>query len=80
MTRTLCIFVLGLCLGACAGEKTRTSNAPQDSAKAGCVAETGTRIERDKGQRCDAGRTYTREDLERSGGATTGESIKRLLP
>lgn len=80
MTRTVFIIASALLLGACAGAPNRTTNAPQASAKAGCVTETGTRIEKRDGERCEAGRTYTREDLERSGGITTGEAIRRVQP
>lgn len=80
MTRTVCIIASALILGACAGEQTRTTSATQEPAKAGCVSETGTRIEKQKGQGCEAGRTYTREDLERSGAISTGEAIKRVQP
>jgi hypothetical protein len=70
---------LALALGACASQPTEVAQKSED-AKAGCVRETGTHIERkeDKKEDCVApGRTYTREDLERTGGITTNDALRR---
>jgi hypothetical protein len=68
-----------LALGACATQPTEVAQKPED-AKAGCVRETGTHIERKEGKKEDCvgpGRTYTREDLERTGGVTTSDALRR---
>lgn len=70
---------LALALGACATHPTEVAQN-SDDAKARCVRETGTRIERKEGKKEDCvgpGRAYTREDLERTGGITTNEALRR---
>jgi hypothetical protein len=77
-TRLLTAGSLALALGACASQPTEVAEQSEQP-KAGCVRETGTRIEHDDKDKCDGpGRTYTREDLERSGGISTGDAVKRL--
>jgi hypothetical protein len=78
-TRLFTAGSLVLALGACASQPTEVaekSAAPRKN----CVTETGTRIESDKDKKdpcVGPGRTYTREDLERSGGVTTSEALRR---
>ena len=55
--------------------------------KTGCIRETGTRIKsrvnkaRDKnGYNGLAGRSYDKDDLDRTGAMTTGEALERLDP
>jgi hypothetical protein len=77
-TKLLTAAGLALALGACASQPTEVADQ-SDPPKRSCVRETGTRIEHDDKKKCDGpGRTYTREDLERSGGISTGEAVKRL--
>ena len=74
--RLLTAGILALALGACASQPTEVAEESADP-KRGCVSETGTRIE--KKDECNGpGRTYTREDLERSGGMTTGDAVRRM--
>ena len=64
------------------------STAPQSDAKTRtaavapqCAAETGSRIHRDSSQ-CSASpsRTYTRDDIERTGSIDTAEALRLLDP
>jgi len=64
-------------LAACAGQPA------SKEAKAGdedphCLKETGTKIEREG---CAGhGRSVSREELERSGEAQTGDALRRTIP
>jgi len=78
-TKLLISGSLALALGACASQPTEVAEKSAEP-KAGCVSETGTRIERKDGKdaKCEPGRTYSREDIEHSGGITTGEALRRM--
>lgn len=76
-TKLLAAGSLALALGACATQPAEVAEKAAEP-KRSCVSETGTRIERDKKDECiGPGRTYTREDLERTGGVTTSEALRR---
>ena len=71
-----CLF---LALGGCATEP-RTETA-EDSTQATrhCIRDTGTRVEVPEGRCVNApGRVYTNEDLERSGGMSVGDALRRI--
>lgn len=80
-SKLLTAGTLALALGACANQPTEVAEQAADQ-KRNCLHETGTRIEREKGKQDEclggAGRSYTRDDLERSGGINTSESLRRL--
>lgn len=70
---------LALALGACATQPTEVAEKSADP-KRGCVTDTGTRIEREEGKKDECvgpGRTYTREDIERTGSVTTSDALRR---
>jgi outer membrane cobalamin receptor len=67
---------LALALGACATQPTEVAEKSADEKS--CVTETGTRIESAKKDCQGPGRTYTREDIERTGGISTSEALRRL--
>ena len=75
MTRTsICAAALLLALQGCASQE------PKDQAQnMNCVRDTGTRIAHD-GCTAAPGRSYTREDLERTGSTNTTEALQRLDP
>ncbi len=60
------------------------ANAPvaQKSDDITCLRDTGTRTKRrdDKGCTGAAGRTYSREDLARTGATDTADAIRKLHP
>ena len=78
-TKLLTAGSLVLALGACASQPTQVAQQTEE-AKKHCVRETGTYLKRDKEHECvnGPGRTYTREDMDRSGAMSTGEAIRRI--
>ena len=64
---------LSLLAAACAGTPPQ-QQAQKDSPY--CLKETGSRI---PGQ-CSHGRSVSREELERTGSADTGEALSRRVP
>lgn len=76
---TMCVLAAAAVLAACAGQP---ANQAKADAKAGdgdrhCLRDTGSKIEREG---CMAhGRSVSREELERSGGVQTGDSLKRVV-
>jgi hypothetical protein len=72
------ILVLASLCAGCAGQ---VAPDKTDVADRYCVRETGTRMARPDGQ-CtpDPGRSYTREDLERTGESTLGGALSRVRP
>jgi hypothetical protein len=77
------ILLTGTCLMAllagCA-----TQGHPQQAAKAqgtaGCVQDTGSRLPRTPGSCPALGRTYTGDDLQRTGEENVGEALQKLDP
>ena len=52
-------------------------------ANTGCITQTGTRIKSKKDKKdCNGlpGRSYDRDDIDRSGATTVGEALERLDP
>lgn len=77
----LSVLAVPLALAACASQP-----GPRETDKAGmlagesrCLRETGSRMQRD-GKCVASGRVVTREELERSGGISTGEALNRVSP
>lgn len=67
-----------LLLTACAPHPIKTA---ADDTPAHCIKETGSRIAPGKGGCLNAaGRSYTREELERSGHSSTGDALRHSLP
>lgn len=56
--------------------------AKETAAQSRCLRETGTRIKRRDGDGCLAspGRSYSRDELQRTGSLTLGEALQRLEP
>jgi hypothetical protein len=76
-TKLLAAGSLILALGACATQPTEV--AEQAAGQKQCLRETGTRIDSRKGECVNgSGRSYTREEIERTGGNSTGEGLRRL--
>jgi hypothetical protein len=61
-----------------------TQSQPQRTAsaqgKAGCVSDTGSRLQHSPGSCIAAGRTYSGDDLQRTGEANVGEALQKLDP
>jgi hypothetical protein len=76
MLKRLSGVALLLALAACASTHTpRSANAVPP----GCVASTGTRLP--VSDKCAGpGRTYTQEDIDRTGATTAGEALRNLNP
>ena len=73
---------LALALAACAGapprDTTKSAAAAAATAPAGCVGETGSRIPQDA---CaGVGRSYTQEEIQRTGAVDTGRALRLLDP
>jgi hypothetical protein len=70
---------LALALAACAGAPPRdTTKSAAATAPAGCVGETGSRIPQDA---CAGiGRSYTQEEIQRTGAVDTGQALRLLDP
>lgn len=72
-----------LLLAACASSPTAPADASKAAARTdpNCLRETGTRVPPKPGHCVIAsGRSYTREDLDRTGAATLGAALRRLHP
>lgn len=76
MERHAFVLIAALLAGCASAPPAKVAQEPRVAPN--CVRDTGTRIERADDDRCQPGRVYTREDLERSGGITTGEALKRI--
>lgn len=72
--------LIGMVLAALAGcaSAPPAQVAQEPKVDRNCVRDTGSRIEKSDDSLCQPGQVYTREDLERSGGITTGDALKRL--
>jgi len=46
----------------------------------GCTGDTGSRIQRKEGECRGPGRTYSQDELERTGPFNTADALKRLDP
>lgn len=70
-----------LLVAACASRPAADPTASLKEPSRHCLRETGTRLPVREGE-CAAGsgRVVTREDLERSGGITTGGALNRVSP
>ena len=73
---------LALALAACAGapprDTTKSAAAAAATVPAGCVGETGSRIPQDA---CAGiGRSYTQEEIQRTGAVDTGQALRLLDP
>jgi hypothetical protein len=82
MTKSLALGALALLLAACATapvspDKTATANARPP---AGCVGQSATLIPVKPGTCAGFGRTYTRDDLDRTGQTTLGDALPMLDP
>ena len=79
MSKNWMLLVPVLLLAACAGNPANeAAGAKQANDDRNCLRETGSKVEREG---CAGhGRTVTREELERSGGQNTTESLKRVIP
>ncbi len=51
-----------------------------DAAKAFCVQDTGTRIKQSKDECLQSGRTYSRDEIERTGAFDAADALRRLDP
>jgi hypothetical protein len=82
MPKLMLIAGLLAVLAACATvpEAQTTTLVSKDAHDYTCV-QTGTRIRLEEGECApQAGRNYTRDELDRAGGLTLAESLRRLDP
>lgn len=80
--KTLALTLLAtVLLGACASSPPATRTQAEAPVDRNCLRETGSRIPPRPGA-CviGVGRSYSRDDLDRTGGATTGDALRRLVP
>jgi hypothetical protein len=82
--RAACAIVSGVILAACAA--VRPDARPKAGASTtvaenpGCLTQTGSRIAT-KGTDCSsAGRSYSREDIDRTGAVTADEALRLMDP
>jgi hypothetical protein len=86
MKRTLALGMLtALLAAACATtsppeERKVAANAAGQKTDVACVNETGSRIKQKPGECISNGRTYSQEELERTGSIDTAEALRRLDP
>jgi hypothetical protein len=87
MKRTLAVSLLAAALALAAGcattppaERQVAASATKPASTALCVQETGSRIKQKPGECIGAGRTYSQEDLERTGAFTSAEALEKLDP
>jgi len=75
-------ILLGACLvlplAACTTPSASAALAPVGTA--GCVADTATRIPVKEGDCAGFGRTYTQQDIQRTGQADTAQALRLLDP
>ena len=72
-------------LGGCAAHQPADQNLAKNvtaapAAKDYCIKETGTRIKQKEGECVGPGRTYSRDELDRTGAFSAAEALKRLDP
>lgn len=75
--KRLQIALMSMALAACASTPP-AQVAEKPDVDRNCVRQTGSRIEKPEERLCQPGHVYTREDLERSGGISTGDALKRI--
>ena len=76
-------LVAVLVFTGCAGQVAPDTHSPKLAAypERYCLRDTGTNLRLPEGQCAPAwGRVYTREELDRTGGANLGDSLAHLLP
>jgi len=79
-TMTGLLLVLAACTGTGPHAATASANRDASVAKTACVTQTASRIPRDPGD-CDGfGRSYSREDIDRTGATTAGGALRLLDP
>jgi len=80
-TRITCLssIAAALMLGACASTSQTTPAKPVASAPPGCVSDTGSRISA-PGDCAGFGRSYSQDDMKRTGETTVGGALDRLDP
>jgi hypothetical protein len=85
------IWVLGVSaalmvgLGGCATNRSADQSLAKNvtaapTAKDYCIKETGTRIKQKEGECVGPGRTYSREELDRTGSFSAAEALRKLDP
>jgi hypothetical protein len=74
------LLVLAACTGTGPHATTASGNPNVSVAKTSCVTQTASRIPRDPGT-CDGfGRSYSRDDIDRTGSTTAGGALRLLDP
>ena len=74
------VLPLAACTTPSATREPRTSAFLAPARTPGCVTDTGTRIPVMPGNCAGFGRTYTQENLMRTGAADTGQALRLLDP
>jgi len=87
--KSLCVLgvsaVLLAGLGGCATTRQADANLAKNATaapkeQAFCIKDTGTRIKPKDGECVGPGRTYSREELDRTGSFNAAEALKKLDP
>ena len=75
-------LIAGLIVAGCATTKDAGSQAvlPRSADNAACVSQTATRIPASNENCSRAGRTYTSEDIERTGQTSTADALQLMDP
>jgi hypothetical protein len=77
---TVSLLVMAACTNTGPHAATASVNRNASVAKTTCVTQTASRIPRDPSD-CDGfGRSYSREDIERTGATTAGAALRLMDP
>ena len=64
---------------AAAADEDKASTPSANTERANCIKDTGTRLKKRQGECVEVpGQVITREEIDRSGAATTGEALQKL--
>jgi hypothetical protein len=72
--------MMALLVGCATHPAARTASTAGAQGTAGCVSETGSRIQHSPGSCTTFGRTYSGDDLQRTGEPNVGDALERLDP
>ena len=73
------LLILTACAAPTANVKPTAGASGAVAQTPACLSETGSRIAGNNGN-CSAGRSYSSDDISRTGSTTTGEALRLLDP
>jgi hypothetical protein len=81
-TLALCILGAGLCSAAAVADDAKPAPEPAHaSSPSTCIRDTGTRLKLAPGEcTASAGRSYTKEDVDRTGKTTASGALRLMDP